>query len=608
MGLHTSNLTTKPRSLAVAISMLLAIIACVRIATTYNVFCQTYDEPAHIAAGMEWLCRGTYTFEDVHPPLARIAVAAGPFLGGLRLRANDMWAGGNQILYGDGRYLHNLALARAGIIPFFLLATFVVHAWARRLFGEAAAVTSVFVFTMLPPVLGHAGVATTDLPVAATCVAALYALVQWLNELTVRRSATLGFAVALAILSKFTALLFLPACGLAILGLRQYSGNRASGTPRPPSRRLKAICLAAIVACLSIWASYRFSTGTLISTSPPLHYTKLDALVGSSGRLHNLSHWAVETVPLPAPEFFRGVIDALQRDSVARGTYILGKIRQRRCWYFFLLVLAFKSPIASLILAGTGVLFLCRQFFTGSDWQSMAPGVAAAALLLVTLPVRTHAGIRHILMIYPLLSIVAGFGAVCLWRTMAGRVPARIAAALLLGWLAISSAAAHPDYLAYFNELAGGHPEWVLVGSDLDWGQDLLRLGNVLRARKVSNFALSYFGTADPGRHDLPPFTQLSPYTPTTGWVAISLSNLEGGKSEGLYSWLEAYKPVALVGRSIRLYLIPAQISEGMSRVDLNNLTEWRRLPTAARVRRRQSADRSRPAALLYPRGKGRFS
>jgi hypothetical protein len=86
-----------------------------------------------------------------------------------------------------------------------------------------------------------------------------------------------------------------------------------------------------------------------------------------------------------------------------------------------------------------------------------------------------------------------------------------------------------------------------------------LRLVEVLRSRRVDKLALSYFGTADPIKHGLPPFTQLVPFRPTTGWVAISMFNLKAGWTslEGEYSWLEAYKPVLLVGRSIRLYYIP---------------------------------------------------
>jgi hypothetical protein len=39
---------------------------------TYPVFSHTADEPARIAAGMELLDRGTFTYEQQHPPLAHL--------------------------------------------------------------------------------------------------------------------------------------------------------------------------------------------------------------------------------------------------------------------------------------------------------------------------------------------------------------------------------------------------------------------------------------------------------------------------------------------------------------------------------------------------------
>ena len=100
--------------------LLLVVLACLRITMTYRVFSQTHDEPAHIATGMEWLDRGTYTSEPLHPP-GRIAVAMGPFLAGRRLLVDNMWEGGNEILYAEGTYRRNLALARLGTLPFFVL-------------------------------------------------------------------------------------------------------------------------------------------------------------------------------------------------------------------------------------------------------------------------------------------------------------------------------------------------------------------------------------------------------------------------------------------------------------------------------------------------------
>jgi hypothetical protein len=234
------------------------------------------------------------------------------------------------------------------------------------------------------------------------------------------------------------------------------------------------------------------------------------------------------------------------------------------CWYFFLVALAVKSPLAFLILVGVGVAILLNRLLYRADWRPLEPTVAAVTILLVMMPVKVHMGVRLILVVYPLLSIAACFGAVSLWHDTAHRRWARAATVLLLGWLVVSSVRAHPDYLPYFNELAGSQPERILVDSDLDWGQDLMRLGEVLRSRKVDKLALSYFGTADPSRHGLPPFTELVPFRPTTGWIAISMFNLKVYRPglAGAYSWLEAYKPVLLVGRSILLYDIPGAPSD----------------------------------------------
>ena len=47
---------------------------------------------------MEWLQYGTYTFEPLHPPLARVAVALGPYLAGLRLKDHgNLWTEGNEL-------------------------------------------------------------------------------------------------------------------------------------------------------------------------------------------------------------------------------------------------------------------------------------------------------------------------------------------------------------------------------------------------------------------------------------------------------------------------------------------------------------------------------
>src|SRR4030095_9756116 len=105
---------------------------------------------------------------------ARVAGAIGPYLLGIRIKdAPNLWVGGRRALYADGRYLRNLTAARLGLLPFFAIAALFVWRLGREAFGDDVALGAVACFTLLPPVLAHSGVATTDGPFEAMFAATL---------------------------------------------------------------------------------------------------------------------------------------------------------------------------------------------------------------------------------------------------------------------------------------------------------------------------------------------------------------------------------------------------------------------------------------------------
>jgi len=545
--------------------LLLAGIGVVRIVSTYHVFSQTTDEPAHVATGMEWLERGTYTFEPLHPPLARVAVAVGPYLSGLRLEDHqNLWLEGNEILVAQGRYLHNLSLARSGVLPFFLLATFLVWYWARVRYGDGPGLVATFLFTTSPVVLAHAGLATTDMAATATFTAAIFCYINFLERPTYLRSVIFGAATALAILSKFSALVFLPACGFTVLLIRWLMARRTNDHAPEAARApwARALALAASVMFLLAWAGYRFSVSSATDAAARPHYT-IDQLFGTRGTLHNAAYAAAEYPFIPAPAFFQGLAKLRFKEATGHKSYLLGHVRQNGWWYFFPVALAVKSTIPFLILVAMGVFYLCKSaWLLDGNWVSVAPVFAALALLLVCMPSHINIGVRHILPIYPLLAIIGGVGACRFWNRIKPKYAGPAVILVLLAWQLTCSIRIHPDYLAYFNEFAGMHPERILIGSDLDWGQDLLRLSAALQQRHIDQVSIAYAGSSklDLRNFDLPPLRILLPYQPATGWIAISLLQLKVGDlgfpAYG-FSWLEAYQPVDLVGRSIRLYYVP---------------------------------------------------
>jgi dolichyl-phosphate-mannose-protein mannosyltransferase len=513
----------------------LILVSVGRVADTWNIYTPTYDEPLHLAGGMAWLDQGIYPYDRKHPPLARVADALGLYLDGYHSEGHqDIQVEGNAILNQRAAPRRAIALARAGVLPFLVLAVLVVFAWGCALRGEMAGLLAVVAFTAVPPVLAHSGLATTDAAAMATIALGLFAFVRWLEHPSRARTISLGAAVGLAVLAKMSALVFLPVAGTAIVAYW------LSGNSRSLSQYARLAAAAAFIACFTVWAGYRFSTG-------PVHPVV--------ARLPTPVRWLC----CPAPEFARGLIQLRRANAQDRRSYLLGRPSFGGRWEFFPVALAVKTPLPFLLLAGLGGVALGR--LSRSNRLAGAPMIAAAAVLVTAMPGNLNIGLRHILPIYPLLAVCAGVGMDSLWKGRERRLIRRLLAGGLTGWLVLESIAAHPDYLTYFNQLAGGHPEQVLVDSDLDWGQDLRRMVDTLRARKIDQVWITYHGTVDLTTQGLPPFTVLKPDTVVTGWIAASIYKIQLGEHGGGlsgFAWLRRYTPVARAGHSMLLYHIPA--------------------------------------------------
>jgi hypothetical protein len=250
-----------------------------------------------------------------------------------------------------------------------------------------------------------------------------------------------------------------------------------------------------------------------------------------------------------------------RKNQAGQKAYLLGEVRMDGWWYFFPVALAVKTPIPFLLFFGVGLGVVLGMERGATRWRALAPAAAAGALLLVSLPSRINIGLRHVLPIYVLLAVLAGLGAVALWRWRKAGLLGPALAAALVAWQVAGGIRIHPDYLAYFNELAGRHPERILVDSDLDNGQDLRRLADTLRALGVKEVGLAYAGSATVAEHGLPRTRWLVPHQSDTGWIAASLWSLKLGSLDRPghddFAWLEKYQPFARVGASILLYHIP---------------------------------------------------
>jgi hypothetical protein len=479
------------------VAVLLVIIASARIVSTYHVLSHTMDEPIHLGAGMQWLAKGDYTWDPTHPPLARVMSAVAVTLGGAEFQlADGAQLEGLRVLGRDAHYDRMLTIARLAILPLFWLACATVFLWAWRAAGGVAAVAATLIFTTIPPVLAHAGLVTTDMAATAFCTTAVLASIWWAASPSRARSVVFGLAVGVGVLSKMSFLAYVPVTwGLLLLWRRPGMKEIRS--------RIGPALLAAGIACAIVWAGYRFS-------------------------FH---------------PFLEGIRGLALHNAQGHDSYILGQRHHTGVWYFFPVTLAVKTPLALLVLLLVALWKRPRG--------AAAPALYCLAILMIAMASRINIGVRHVLPIYSGFAVIAGVAAARLLQTRA-----RYAVLALLTWQIASGALAHPDYISYTNEITAGHPENFVAESDLDWGQDMYRVGAFLRsvgAREVSftPYSVSYLEYG----HPFPKCTFSDWYHPAPGWNVISLSGLKVFNHPG---WVAGRAPQFRIGRTHWAWYFPS--------------------------------------------------
>ncbi len=524
----------------------------------------TIDEFSHLAVGLYRLLTGDFRHGSDNPNLPRL-FAALPLLLTRPAFAPppdpSEWTVGYQLMQANpGRYQEIYFAGRMMIILLSLATAALTARWAFELYGTGAALASLFLFAFSPSLLAHGHLVTNDMAGAFGFLLALYAAWRFLDAPTWRRAALVGLAAGLANLLKLSA----PALAvmvLAVVAVRATAERR--GGP-PLAAWLGRLALMAAAALLVVNAGYGF-----VGTLAPLR----EGDFPPNGRLTALAASMPELrLPLPLA-YLEGLDKALAvGKDIDTVYYLAGRLSSEGFWYYHLVAFAAKCPLPVLLAA----VFAVAAWAAGRAPGRRVYAVFVPVLLLFAVNASFNSlniGERHVLAAYPLLFI-----GISPWVAAALSAPRRrpglkaratqLAAALALLWTAAGTIAVAPRYLQYFNEAAGG-PEnghRLLVDSNLDWGQDLLRLRDYMRENRVDTVALAYFGRVNPGVYGIR-FTPLVRGV-SRGKAAVSASFLMGrpyywflGRSiqwvpPRTYVWLQGLKPVARVG-SMFVYDIP---------------------------------------------------
>jgi hypothetical protein len=464
----------------------------------------TVDEPAHVVAGYASLVTGDFRLSPDHPPLARWLLALPLLAQSVQWPAQETeaWRTGDIFALGADFFEQwnvgeRLIRASRIVAVVFLLVLIATVGWiARELHGHSGALLAMVIVGFDPSWLAHGHLATIDVPFALAALLTLSLAHRWLDRPGPLALALLAGAFAALTLVKLSWPVLVPALVAMAVAACWDRGPRAVG--RTLGLAAGALALASLVA---IWAAYGFRFAAVApGTAPGIHMLVLSdharpRPASSAEAWETLLHdpmTAADRSGLLVPALRAAHAGRLLPEAYLYGLAYVGKSTRNRASYlrgeystsgfasYFPWALALKTPLPTLLLFAAGLAALVCGRRSGKVRRNpLAIGLGVFAVTYFVALVRSdlNIGYRHLLPVTAVLAIGAG-GLAPSGFPLRWRRPWSVALGLALVWLVAGTLLAAPHWIGYFNEAVGGwkNGHRYLADSNLDWGQDLLRL------------------------------------------------------------------------------------------------------------------------------------
>jgi hypothetical protein len=514
---------------------------CARFIATQSL---TYDEPVHIAEGLDAWRNGRFQDYNDHPPLARLLCTL-PLVG-------PRWQVGLEKLP-SGFRIHSIApdpisLAwRARIVNVMLGLLLGMLLWlaAANMFSTGAANFTLALFAFSPSLVAHFSLVTTDGAATLLIFATALQIARWRKKTTWQNTLLCGFVFGLLLLAKFSTLsMFVLAMFWLLLALPgETSRNRSRWKWR------KAV-LALLVAAFVLWAGYFF------------HVSRLTIRHGTLTATH--PHWSVPLVkptrlplnislPVPAGEFLAGAREVALNNARGHPAFFLGHISPTGGWKaYYPVTILLKWPLIVILFSVTGLL-LC---FSGrvrvlNFWILLSfPGL----YFVLAIFAHFNIGERHVLPLYPFALLFAA----AVWQKFATSSIAKMFLAGILLLNAVDVLRYSPDYLSYFDIFVSPQASYrLLADSNVDWGQGLLSLRQYEREHPDEQISLAYFGSVDPAIYGIRA-NLLSAGEHANGTVIVSATDLAGEylRDANTYHWLYGYQLMGILDHCLYVFYV----------------------------------------------------
>ncbi len=654
-----------PKRLTAACIAVLLCIHAALLTHSAKVHSPTWDEVGHLAAGLSHWEFGRFELYSVNPPLVRTIAAAPvyffcqPEMDWDYYRSDpavrsEVQLGRRMIdLNGRDSYGH-FFIARLALVPVSLLGGMLCFLWGRELFGVKAGMLSLLLWCFSPNTIAYGSVITPDLASAVAFLGCCYVFWRWTQAFSWVWAFNLAGALAVAMLTK-SVWVALPFVFVVLAGVRAVAESRSvadgqgigerSVVGRTIFRRAAtSFTVAVVVALLFVngfygfsgsfkpLGDYRFVSSRLGFSESGLSAGKLeecedcDSSVSVPSPVSNrFAGTFLGMLPVPLPENYLQGIDVQTLDfergryDVNWQSYLWGQWKQGGWWFYYLLGLMWKVPVATLALFLVGVVMMVmRPVASGPKWAALCLCIPAFCFLcLVSSSTGLNRYLRYCLPVLPVIFVVGSrIGeSVCIGRNHGGRSIANVCTAVLCFWLVGVCLFNAPHHLSYFNEIAGGPRGGykLLCDSSVDWGQDLRFLEEWIEDRPEAKESLfvAYFGPYSPAavgiRHRLPPpmpgssrggHPMYSEFRLVPGWYVISKNYVAshsmpvpalGTVSEyrfygpGAFSYFQNLPVVDEIGHSMNVYRLTSLDVNAINSMVASAAAEARRTAVSPR-------------------------
>ena len=437
--------------------------------------------------------------------------------------------------------LGRIETGRYATVLFSLVVALCVFQWTRQLYGSAAGLLALTLYTFDPNILAHSQLITTDLYAVGTIAFALYFFWRFLHLGGWKRAVGSGLMLGLAQIAKYTAIALFPLFAVIAVGFHARELWHEVRERRVDALRRRVVVFSGVALVFVLLSLLVINVGFLFNRT----LTPLQQYPFHSGLFRSIQSSAAVfgALPLPVPyPYIEGldlVVEHERTGSSYGNIYLLGEVRQGEGFagYYFYASL-YKLPIATqLVLLAACVAYVARRrrFDFLKDEAVLFWPILFFAIYF-NFFYRAQIGIRYFLVVFPLLYIFCGS---LLAKGVALTRPMATALSTAVGGLILSVLSYYPHFLPYFNELIWDHTQayTVLADSNVDWGQN--------------DWYLQQYQAIHPDLID-------EPDTPTAGTILVGVNRLTGVIGDpDEFRWLrEHFTPVDHVAHGTLVYRI----------------------------------------------------